>query len=379
MMVKKWVKILCGGVFKMTPTPKFVEDIVKNNDAENNGVKNKPFPYNITKVDDEVNRDLLRYFTGERTGFVQVGPKKWFFPSGYEREALNYYNFEVRPDDVFVVTFPRSGTTWVQEMVWLLANDLNYQKAAEIPLVYRFPFLEFSCFLHKDTKAEFLKENEADDEKLSEIENLDVPAWKIFSESTGRRFIKSHLPFSLLPPNLLQAGAKIIYVARNPKDVAVSFYHLNRSIRTQGYKGDFPRYWDYFERNLQPWTPYWEHIKEGWERRNEGNMLFLFYENINKDLRGNIEKIANFLGKNYSNQQYQGLENHLKIENFRNNSSVNFDLLKNLGILVDNEESFVRRGKTGGWRNYFDEKLNDRADKWIALNLKHTDIKFPTV
>jgi hypothetical protein len=44
---------------------------------------------------------------------------------------------------------------------------------------------------------------------------------------------------------------QVVYVARNPKDVAVSFYHLNRLIRTQGYLGDFPRYWDYFENNLR--------------------------------------------------------------------------------------------------------------------------------
>jgi hypothetical protein len=44
---------------------------------------------------------------------------------------------------------------------------------------------------------------------------------------------------------------QVVYVARNPKDVAVSFYHLNKLIRTQGYLGDFPRYWDYFEKNLR--------------------------------------------------------------------------------------------------------------------------------
>jgi len=44
---------------------------------------------------------------------------------------------------------------------------------------------------------------------------------------------------------------QVVYVARNPKDVAVSFYHLNRLIRTQGYVGDFPCYWDYFEKNLR--------------------------------------------------------------------------------------------------------------------------------
>lgn len=46
---------------------------------------------------------------GERTGFVQVGPQKWFFPSKYAKEAENIYNFPVRKDDVWIVTFPRSG------------------------------------------------------------------------------------------------------------------------------------------------------------------------------------------------------------------------------------------------------------------------------
>jgi hypothetical protein len=40
-------------------------------------------------------------------------------------------------------------------------------------------------------------------------------------------------------------------MARNPKDVAVSFYHLNRLIRLHNYVGDFPRFWDYFEKDLR--------------------------------------------------------------------------------------------------------------------------------
>lgn len=57
-------------------------------------------------------------------------------------EAENYYNFQARPDDVWVVTFPRSGTTWTQEMVWLLANKLDFEKAKQVPLTQRFPFFE---------------------------------------------------------------------------------------------------------------------------------------------------------------------------------------------------------------------------------------------
>jgi ssDNA-binding Zn-finger/Zn-ribbon topoisomerase 1 len=49
---------------------------------------------------------------------------------------------KVHQDDVWVVTFPKCGTTWTQEMVWLVNNDLNYEKALKLNLNDRFPFLE---------------------------------------------------------------------------------------------------------------------------------------------------------------------------------------------------------------------------------------------
>ncbi|KAG5868879.1 hypothetical protein JTB14_028109 [Gonioctena quinquepunctata] len=238
--------------------------------------------------------------------------------------------------------------------------------------------LIFSCFMHKETKAIFLDENRFDVEKYQQVDELDYPAWKLLDNTSERRFIKTHLPFSLLPPNLLEVGCKIIYIARNPKDVAVSYYHLNRLWRTQGYIGDFTKFWEYFQSDLVAWAPYWEHIREGWTRRNEENILFLFYEDMNKDLRNVIDTVSTFLGKKYSEEQYHILENHLRIDNFRKNKSVNTDHLKDLGILIRNEKGFIRSGKTGGWKTYFDEEMNSRADRWIAENLKSWDLQFPT-
>ncbi|KAL1494530.1 hypothetical protein ABEB36_010114 [Hypothenemus hampei] len=338
----------------------------------------KKFPYEIRSIDAALNSEILKDFSGERTGFVQVGPKKWFFPSGYAKQAENIYNFQLRNDDIVVMTFPRSGTTWTQEMVWLLCNNLNYEKAAKIPLTERFPFLEFSCFIHKETKEEFLRENLSDPEKYKLVQQIDCPRWEILAKSKEQRFIKTHLPFTLLSPDLLKTGCKVIYVARNPKDVAVSFYHLNRSFRTQGYTGDFAKYWYYFKNNLQPWTPYWEHIKEGWKLRHEENVLFIFYENMNQNLRCYIEKVATFLGQSYTSDQMDTLEEHLKFENFRKNKSVNQDIAENLGIVLKNEEKFVRKGKNGGWRAYFDPEMEKDADKWTEEHLKDTpDFKFP--
>lgn len=82
---------------------------------------------------------MIKEFTAQSDGFVQVGSEKWILPTRYAEYAELIYNFEARPDDVFICTFPRSGTTWTQEMI---CNNLNYETAIEKELFSRFPFLE---------------------------------------------------------------------------------------------------------------------------------------------------------------------------------------------------------------------------------------------
>ena len=49
---------------------------------------------------------------------------------------------DVRESDTFVVTFPKSGTHWVSEIIWLLQNDLNFEKAHSIMHMIRTPFID---------------------------------------------------------------------------------------------------------------------------------------------------------------------------------------------------------------------------------------------
>uniref|UniRef100_A0A8D8Q3C8 Sulfotransferase 1C4 n=1 Tax=Cacopsylla melanoneura TaxID=428564 RepID=A0A8D8Q3C8_9HEMI len=335
-----------------------------------------PFPYKISHLDPVLNESLLQKFKGETRRFVRVGPDEFLFPSKYESAAEKIYNFPVRSDDVWVVTFPRSGTTWTQELVWLICNRLNFQQARTEPLSARFPFLEFNVFADDTRLEEFRIENQGNIDHLGVIENMSTPQYEVLNNVQGRRFIKTHIPLSLLPPNLLTSGAKIVYVARNPKDVAVSYYHLNRLFRTLDFTGDFDSFWDCFENNLVSWGPYWTHIKEGWNQRQNPNVLFLFYEDLSKNIVSCIDRVAEFLDTSLSKDQINEIIDYLDIKNFRNNPAVNFDNLKTVGICRP-DGGFIREGKSGGWRGKFSEELAARADKWIQDNLQTTDLRFP--
>lgn len=102
-------------------------------------MQNQKFPYAISQVDNDLHQQMLKDFPfhGEE-GIVQVGPEKWILPAKFERFADKIYNFEARPDDVWISTVPRSGTTWVQEMTWLICNNLDYETALKTRLKERF-------------------------------------------------------------------------------------------------------------------------------------------------------------------------------------------------------------------------------------------------
>ncbi|KAK2120972.1 hypothetical protein P7K49_002358 [Saguinus oedipus] len=61
-------------------------------------------------------------------------------------------------------------------------------------------------------------------------------------ELTSPRLIKSHLPYRFLPSDLHNGDSKVIYMARNPKDLVVSYYQFHRSLRTMSYRGTFQEF-----------------------------------------------------------------------------------------------------------------------------------------
>ncbi|KAI0233195.1 hypothetical protein LSAT2_016535 [Lamellibrachia satsuma] len=137
-------------------------------------------------------------------------------PFWLPEEFLNQYKlnqvtqFPVDDTDIFVVSFPKSGTTWLQEIVFLLHTVLDFKKATETNLDARFPHFE------------------------------DIyPGIETIARSTPPRLVKSHLPYDFMPDGVKQGHGKVVYIARNPRDVCVSFFHFACMRIGFEYQGSF--------------------------------------------------------------------------------------------------------------------------------------------
>jgi len=210
--------------------------------------------------------------------------------------------------------------------------------------------------------------------KAEEADVMQTMTFEKIDELPSPRVIKSHLPFYLLPPRLVDT-CKVVYVARNPKDVIVSYFHHHKLIKLHHTTTDIEKFADYFMKDELYYSPFFGHILEGWAKREDPNVLFLFYEDRKKNLRREIDKVCAFLGKTLSEEQLQVLVKHLHFDNFSKNESVNMEFLKEEGF-ANSGGNFIRKGKTGDWKNHFSSELNSRLDEWIEKNLEGTDLKF---
>nr|XP_058936934.1 sulfotransferase 4A1 isoform X3 [Kogia breviceps] len=162
-------------------------------------------------------------------------------------------NFPVRPSDVWIVTYPKSGTSLLQEVVYLVSQGADPDEIGLMNIDEQLPVLEYP-----------------------------QPGLDIIKELTSPRLIKSHLPYRFLPSDLHSGDSKVIYMARNPKDLVVSYYQFHRSLRTMSYRGTFQEFCRRFMNDKLGYGSWFEHVQEFWEHRMDSNVLFLKYEDMHR-------------------------------------------------------------------------------------------------
>ncbi|KAG7158741.1 Sulfotransferase 1C4-like 4 [Homarus americanus] len=280
--------------------------------------------HNLVSLEGEELARQERDWQGYSEGIVRLHPGRWLFPSTFKRFADEYYNFKLKPDDVVLLTWPKCGTTWLQEIMWTMRYnpDLNNPMAAA-PVNARVPFLE------EPENGVFLQMCELAPEP---------------------RTFKSHLALPLLPTDLLKTS-KAVYMARNPKDAVVSFFHHSRIFKNHDFKGTFEEFVQYFLDDDCVYGPYWLHLKEAWKQRKNPNLHFMFFEDLKNNNMEELKKLDKFLGTNLSQEQLDNVAHYTSFAE-------------------------MKARKVGDWKGKYTPELEAKMDKWIKKNLGDFGIEF---
>ena len=185
-------------------------------------------------------------------------------PMGFPVDAFaSALAYAPEPDDFFIVTYPKCGTTWTQNIVYLLT--------------------------HGGTP---LDPSERLGDHVPHLEEVGGPA---VARLPRPRYIKTHLPYALAPKH---ETAHYLYVARNPFDCVVSFFHHTRGfVKHYDFAdGTFDEFFECFIAGNVDFGDYFEHLAAWLVQTRRANVDLMTYEAMWNDPRAAVVAIAELVG-----------------------------------------------------------------------------------
>jgi aryl sulfotransferase len=255
-----------------------------------------------------------------------------------DEDSARWLGFPFRSDDIVISTRSKSGTTWVQMICALLVFG-----TPELPerLERLSPWLDWLVTPRPDVYA-------------------------ALEAQTHRRFIKTHTPLDGVP---LESRVTYIVVVRHPLDMAVSLYHqgdnLNRTRLRELLGHPEPATPPPARPPLPAWVRRWIdrdedprqaldslpgvlwHFADAWARREEPNVVLVHYDDLARDLEGEMRRLAARLGICVPDDTWPALVHAATFEAMRREASALAP--EATGVLKDSAR-FFRRGSSGEGR-----------------------------
>lgn len=185
------------------------------------------------------------------------------FPEEILRGALSYSH---RPGELYIVTYPKCGTTWMQHILYHV-----YSFGQPPPSVKH--FFESMPFLERHG--------------VEAVSALTFPG----------SAIKTHM---LYDQDRICPDAKYIYMVRNPFDCCVSFYYHYKLFPIYHFEhGTFDEFLELFLEGDVDGGDYFDHLLSWYPHKNDPNVLFVRYEDLKADTETWVRAVADFLGPQY--------------------------------------------------------------------------------
>ncbi|XP_013884376.1 sulfotransferase family cytosolic 2B member 1 [Austrofundulus limnaeus] len=268
--------------------------------------------------------------------------------TAHTAESLEYAeNFSVEDTDVFAVTYPKSGTVWMQEILPLVLNGGDLTPIKTIVNWDRVPWLE--------------------ETRLAQV----------VDQLASPRGLISHFTYNLMPPSFHTSKAKVIYVMRNPKDVLVSSYYFHQMASFLEDPGTFDEFMEKFLEGRVLFGKWTDHIKS-WKRAELGDrILFITYEEMVQDLPASVKLMSDFLGSNLSEEVIQKIAEHCSFKTMKSNPMSNFNLVPKKYMDIE-KSHFLRKGIAGDWKNHFNSEQLARFTSVLRKELEGENFSLPS-
>jgi len=231
----------------------------------------------VTLMMNGLMRPLLR--TLEATGRADKFLSSMAAQGRRRQETNPFVRYTPGPQDIIVMTFPKSGTNWMLQMAHQLVHH-GHGEYNHIHDVIPWPDIE--------TMPGFMRRYA--------VPLAEATGWE--STPERKRVIKTHFDWELVP---YSPEARYIAVIRDPKDVFVSSYFF---LRDGLYGSAMPRvetwYRVFLSKNFMMGGSWAVNAAGYWAQRHRPNVLVLSFKAMKKDLRGTVTRVASFLGMNAS-------------------------------------------------------------------------------
>jgi aryl sulfotransferase len=259
-----------------------------------------------------------------------------------ERELHNHHfdstvwnDFAFRDDDVIIATPGKSGTTWTQQIV----GQLIFNGDPDVNVGELSPWVDLRV----------------------PPAHVKLPA---IEAQTHRRFLKTHLPVDAL---LFDPRAKYIYCARDGRDIVWSLYNHHANANDAWFQAinespgrvgppvppadpDIHRYFrTWLEQDGAPFWSLWDNVRGWWAARRQPNVLMLHFEDLKRDLAGEMRRIAAFLEIEVAPESWPRMIEHCGFDWMKRNAARAAPLG---GVFWDGgAETFINKGVNGRWRD----------------------------
>ncbi|CAH8360850.1 unnamed protein product [Eruca vesicaria subsp. sativa] len=267
--------------------------------------------------------------------------------------------FQARPSDLFICSYPKTGSTWLKSLTFTIANRSRFDDSTNPLLKHNphelIPFIEI---------------------QFPQFPNIDV------LKDKGNHLFSTHMPHDFLPHSVVKSGCKMVYIWRDPKDTFISRWSFFQKQRFEhGPLNSLEECFDMFCQGFCACGPYLDHVLGYWKahQENPDKILFLKYETVRADPLPYVKSLAEFMGYGFTAEE----EKNGVVEKVVNLCS--FETMKNLEVNKGDKEredhpspytnsAYFRKGKTGDWVNYLTPDMAARMDGIMEEKFKGTGL-----